>query len=151
MKLTKSLFIVPALLAFIGLASTPSYAVDTPEKVEGVKTITAEELQKIQAGGGTIIDARIASEYADSHITGSVNIPYREKSAKAIDFDSAQDEFDIAKLPADKNHPIVTYCNGIYCWKSPKAAILAVRAGYKNVNWYRVGFDDWKAKNLPKE
>lgn len=139
--------------AFLGLllVASPSYAVDTPETIEGVKVVTAEEVQKIQAAGGTIIDARIASEYADSHIKGAVNVPYREKSAKAMDFDSTQDEFALAKLPADKNAAIVTYCNGIYCWKSPKAAILAVRAGYKNVNWYRVGFDDWKAKTLPTE
>lgn len=147
----KSLFLAAALMACIGFASTPSYAVDTPETVAGVKTVTAEELQKLQAAGAVIVDARIASEYADAHIPGAVSIPYREVSAKAVDFDSKVDSFDVSKFPADKAKAIVTYCNGIYCWKSPKAALLAVRAGHTNVHWYRVGLDDWKAKKLPTE
>lgn len=147
----KSFFLAAALMVGISFAPTASYAVDTPEKIDGVKIVTAEELQKLQAEGAVIVDARIASEYVDAHIPGAISIPYREVSAKAIDFDSKVDSFDVTKFPADKAKPIVTYCNGIYCWKSPKAAILAVRAGHTNVNWYRVGLDDWKAKKLPVE
>lgn len=151
MKLTKALFIIPALMAFIGLAPTPSYAVDTPEKIDNIKVVTADELQSLQKAGATVVDTRIASEYADAHIPGAVSIPYREGSAKSMDFDPKQDEFDLTKLPSDKTAKIVMYCNGIYCWKSPKASITAIKAGYTNIHWYRVGLDDWKAKKLPVE
>jgi rhodanese-related sulfurtransferase len=124
---------------------------DTPTTLDGATIVTAEEVAKLQTGGALVIDARVASEYADAHIKGAINVPYRERSAKAVDFDAKQDEFNIAKLPADKAAPIVFACNGPECWKSYKASVLAIRSGYKSVNWYRGGFPDWKAHGLPVE
>jgi rhodanese-related sulfurtransferase len=57
-----------------------------------------------------------------------------------------QDDFNIAKLPGDKAARIVMYCNGPECWKSYKASIWALKAGYSAIHWYREGFPDWKAK-----
>ena len=101
--------------------------------------------------GVPLIDTRVAAEYAEAHIKGAKNVPYKEKSAKTVDFDASQDSFDLSKLPADKNAPVVFYCNGPECWKSYKASKAAVSAGYKKVQWYREGFPDWKAKGLPTE
>jgi len=148
--LRKTLFVLPALVAML-FAAGPSYAVDTPDKVDGFKIATTADVQKVLASGGVVVDARVASESADSKIKGAIAIPYREISPKSVDFDSKLDEFDMAKLPADKAKALVFYCNGIYCWKSYKAAVLAVRAGHKDVYWFRTGMDAWKAANLPVE
>ena len=78
-------------------------------------------------------------------------MPYREKSAKAPDFDAAQDGFDLRKLPADKAAPVIFYCDGSESWKSHKASIVAARAGYRNVSWFRGGIPEWKQKKLPVE
>ena len=75
----------------------------------------------------------------------------REKSEKSVNFDAAQDEFNLAKLPADKASAVVIYCNGPECWKSFKASSAAIKGGYTNVLWYREGFPNWKSKGLSSE
>ena len=98
-----------------------------------------------------VIDARVAMEYAESHIKGAISVPYKEKSAKSADFDPSKDRFDLKKLPSDKNTPILFYCNGAECWKGYKASTAAVKAGYKTVYWLRLGLPAWKAKGYPVE
>ena len=62
---------------------------------------------------------------------GAVSVPYDEKSEHVVDFDAKKDELDLSKFPADKNAPIIVYCNGPRCWKSYKASVLLIKAGYK--------------------
>ena len=42
-----------------------------------------------------------------------------------------KDELDLNQFPTDKNAPIIVYCNGPRCWKSYKASVLLIKAGYK--------------------
>ena len=133
------------------LISGMSQAADTPAALAGAKLVTADDVVKAQSAGAVIVDTRVASEYADGHIKGAINVPYREKSEKAVSFDAGQDEFNLAKLPADKATPTVIYCNGPECWKSFKASTAALKGGYTNVLWYREGFPQWKSKGLPAE
>jgi rhodanese-related sulfurtransferase len=136
------------LVAFVvGAAS----AADTPSTLAGAKLVTADDVIKVSSAGAMVIDTRVASEYADGHITGAVSVPYREKSDKAVNFDASQDEFNLTKLPADKTAAIIMYCNGPECWKSYKASTTAIKAGYSNIYWYRDGFPNWKSKGLPSE
>src|ERR1700752_5217175 len=120
-------------------------AADVPSDLAGAKLVTAAEVEKLAGTGALIVDARVASEYADSHIKGAISIPYREKSIKDVGLDAAQASFHLGKLPPDKHLSIVVYCNGPDCWKSFKASTLAIRDGYTNIHWYRGGFPDWKA------
>jgi rhodanese-related sulfurtransferase len=78
-------------------------------------------------------------------------VPYKEKSAKDATFDKAQDSFDLAKLPGDKNAPVVFYCNAGECWKSYKASVVARDAGYKQIHWFRGGMPEWSSKGLPTQ
>jgi rhodanese-related sulfurtransferase len=134
-----------ALVAGV-LISGVAQAGDTPAALAGAKIVAADDVAKAQSSGVAIIDTRVASEYAEGHIKGAVNVPYREKSEKAANFDAAQDEFNLAKLPADKAAAVVIYCNGPECWKSFKASSAAIKGGYTNVLWYREGFPNWKSK-----
>jgi len=146
--------LIPKMAAalFVGmLISGMVQAADTPTALAGAKLVAADEVVKAQSTGATVIDSRVASEYAEGHIKGAANVPYREKSEKAVSFDPSQDEFNLAKLPADKAAAIVIYCNGPECWKSFKASAVAIKAGYTNVLWYRDGFPQWKSKGLPAE
>ena len=133
------------------LISCTAQAADTPETLAGTKLVSSADVAKLQSGGSLVIDSRVAAEYAEGHIKGAINVPYREKSAKVVSFDASQDEFNLAKLPADKGAPIVIYCNGPECWKSFKASAAAIKGGYTNIHWYREGFPDWKSKGLPVE
>jgi rhodanese-related sulfurtransferase len=142
---------IAAALLFAFLSAGAALAGDTPAALPGAKLITAEEAVKAIGSGAALIDARVASEYAEGHIKGAINVPYREKSAKAADFDASKDQFDLSKLPGKKEACIVIYCNGPECWKSYKASVIAIKGGYSNVNWYRSGFPDWKSRGLPVE
>jgi rhodanese-related sulfurtransferase len=139
---------IAAALCFALFSTGAALAGETPAALSGTKLVTAEETAKAIAGGAIPIDTRAASEYSEGHIKGALNVPYRERSAKSVDFDANQDQFDLQKLPANKETPIVLYCAGVQCWKSYKASIAANKAGYSNINWYREGFPDWKAKGL---
>jgi len=137
------------LLAASAWAATPG---ETPETAPvGVKLVDAKAVQDLQAKGATIVDTRKAAEYGEGSIKGAISVPYDpEKSAKDANFDASQDKFDMSKL-ADKNANIVVFCNSGSCWKSYKAAVVLAKNGYKNVNWYRNGYPDWKARKLPIE
>lgn len=138
-----------AVLAFPTLAF--SSGPQTPESIPGVAAITAEKAKAMVESGVMIVDTRVANEYVEQHIKGAISIPYKEKSAKSVDFDVKLDSFDLSKLPADKDTSVIFYCNAGECWKSYKSSVIAVKAGYKNVYWLRGGIPEWKAKGYAVE
>ena len=150
MRLNLTAKMAAALVAGM-LTSGMAQAADTPTALEGAKLVTADDVVEAQAAGAVVVDTRVASEYAEGHIKGAVNVPYREKSEKAVGFDAGKDEFNLAKLPADKAAAVVIYCNGPECWKSFKGSTAALKGGHTNVLWYREGFPQWKSKGLPAE
>ncbi len=143
--------VLAAAVLAMTLAAVSVARADAPADLAGGKVVTAEEVIKLAGAGAVVVDAPIASEYTNGHIKGAINVPYRERSLKATNFDADEDEFKVARLPADKASAIVIYCNGPDCWKSFKASTVAIRAGYTNVNWYRAGFPNWASKDLPIE
>lgn len=142
--------LIGALVLGLG-AATGAWAAETPTKLDGVKIVTAAEAKQMLDRGVPLIDTRVATEYAEKTIKGAKSIPYREKSAKDVKFDRTQDKFDLSKLSADKNAPVVFFCNAGECWKSYKASVLALDAGYKQVHWLRGGMPEWVAKGLPTQ
>jgi rhodanese-related sulfurtransferase len=148
MKKLLTLLVALSILLIAGqvLAEKPV----TPESIEGATTVDSEWVMA-NLGKVVIVDARKKGEYVEKHIPGAINIPYKEKSAKSVNFDETKDKWDISKYPADKNTPIVVYCNGPKCWKSYKSVVRLVKAGYTNVYWLREGFPGWQAKGYPVE
>jgi rhodanese-related sulfurtransferase len=134
---------------FFAAVATGAVAQETPAVLEGATVVDAARVQQMMRSGTPVYDVRVAAEYAEAHIKGAQSLPYREKSAKAIGFDKAQDSFDLNKLPADKNAAFIFYCNAGDCWKSYKASRLAIEAGYKRVHWFRGGLPEWRTKKMP--
>ena len=136
----------------LGIAAVvPAAATETPASLAGVKNVSADEVKRMLDAGVPVIDTRVAAEYAEKTIKGAKSVPYKEKSAKDPGFDASQDQFDVSKLPTDKAAPMVLFCNSGECWKSYKASVAAVKAGYTKVNWFRGGFPEWVAKGLPTQ
>lgn len=150
MGVKKLTFVVFSAAAF-AMASVATQAAETPASLAGATVVTAEKVKDLQGKGAVVVDTRVANEYAEAHIKGAISVPYKEKSAKAPNFDPSQDSFDLSKLPSDRNAVIVMYCNGGECWKSYKASKVAVDAGYKKIHWFRGGFPEWKSKGFPIE
>lgn len=138
------------LCGVLALLTIPSQAAEeAPRTLKGATVISAEKAKAMQDQGVQIIDTRVAQEYSEHHVKGSKNIPYKEKSAKSVDYDAELDSFDLSQLPKDKSTPIIFYCNSGECWKSYKSAHTAVKAGYTKVYWMRGGMPEWKAKGFP--
>ena len=123
----------------------------TPRLLDGVKIVSAEEVADLVKKGAVLYDTRSEEEYRDKHIKAARWLPYNEKSAKEVGFDVAKDSFDVARAAQDKHAPVIFACNGAECWKSYKSCVAAVKAGYRQVYWFRGGFPEWVAKGYPVE
>ncbi len=141
------------LLALWALVSPPASAATplTPPDLPGVTVVSAAQARDLMHQGVLMVDTRVANEYVEQHIKGAVSIPYKEKSAKASNFNPRLDRFDLSKLPSRKDTPVIFYCNAGECWKSYKASRTAVKAGYTKVYWLRGGIPEWKNNGLPVE
>lgn len=141
--------VIIGFLGFFGSAAT-SFAqdkADTPATLAGGKVISVEDARKMLDDGKTqFFDTRSALNFGKGHLKGAKLVAYREKSDFVPNFDDSQDKFELDKLPSDKSTPIVIYSDGPKGWKSYKGAVLAVKAGYKNVMWLREGTTGWVAK-----
>jgi rhodanese-related sulfurtransferase len=152
MSFRSTLASIVAAAAFT-LAPTSVFAtkIMTPDTLTGVKLVNADQVQQAMAKGAAAFDVRVAAECSEKTIKGAVCHTYREKSAKAPEFDKSQDQFDLAKLPADKAAPVIFFCNSGDCWRSYKAAVMVRDAGWKNVAWFRGGMPEWTTKGLPTQ
>lgn len=117
----------------------------TPRQLPGAKVVDAGAVAELMRAGAVYIDTRTEAEFKAGHVPQARLVPYVEKSAKDTDFDAKLDAFDLAKLPQDKGAPIIFACNGAECWKSYKASLVALKAGYRQVHWFRGGFPEWRS------
>lgn len=76
-----------------------------------------------------VLDARSPDAYARAHVPGAVNLPHR-----AIEADTTSS--------FSKDVPIVTYCDGIQCNASTKAAMKLSELGFL-VKEMIGGLDGW--------
>lgn len=148
-RILVSLLVIASMIFAAGYAMADEPV--TPASLKGV-TVVDNDWVKTKLGKMKIFDVRKKAEYVEAHVPGAISVPYDEKSEKAVDFDATKDNLDLSKFPADKNESFITYCNGPKCWKSFKASVLLIKAGYKNIYWYRNdGFPGWKSKGYPVE
>jgi rhodanese-related sulfurtransferase/ABC-type phosphate/phosphonate transport system substrate-binding protein len=122
----------------------------TPSQLPGVTMVSASEVVALQQKGVPIIDVRLAKEYHEKHIRGAQSIPYAEKSLKDVAFDPALDEW-AGPENLDKAKPVIFHCNGAECWKSYKAAKVALSKGFTTIYWFRGGFPEWESSGLAVE
>lgn len=120
----------------------------TPRTLPGADVVDAKTVSQLLQAGAIYVDTRTEAEFKAGHVPGAKLVPYHEKSPKEADFDAALDKFDLAQLGSDRNAKLIFACNGAECWKSFKASQAALKAGYKNVNWFRGGFPEWRTSGM---
>lgn len=124
----------------------------TPTKLDGGKIISVQEGRALaDKKAAFFIDTRSPVNFGKGHVPGANAIPYKSGSPDVEGFDASKDKFELSKLPAAKEQALVFYSDGPTGWKSYKAAVWAIKAGYKNVNYMRDGWSEWLAKKLPAE
>lgn len=121
----------------------------TPRSLAGADLVTAQQAQQLAARGVAFFDGRTEEEFRTGRPAGIRWLPYVERSSKETDYDPSQDQFDVSKLPADKNAELMFSCGGPECWKSYKSARRAMKEGYKRIYWFRGGIKEWQDAGLP--
>lgn len=111
-----------------------------PDSVPGARRVDAEQVIELIQGtpGLVIIDARRNEEHAKGHIEGAVSL-----------VDTDMSETTLGQHVPGKDSPVLFYCNGERCLRSGNAALKAVEWGYLHVYWFRGGWEEWVAKELP--
>lgn len=123
----------------------------TPTVLAGAKVISVAQGKILLASNVPVYDVRTDEQFKTEHVPKALFVPYKEVSAKEVDFDGSDDKFDLSKLPADKTKPLIMYCDGTSCWKSYKSSKLAISHGYTNLYWMRGGLPEWKTAGYPTE
>lgn len=141
--------VVPQTVASFDYVSTLGYF--TPRSLPGASVVDAKTVAQLLQRGVSYIDTRTEAEFKAAHVPGAKLLPYVEKSAKDADFDAKQDQFDLAKLPTERQAELIFACNGPECWKSFKASHAALKAGYTKVYWFRGGLPEWRSAGLKTE
>ena len=125
---------------------------ETPTSLPGGKIVSVEDARKLSDGKGAFfVDTRSVVNFGKGHVPGAHAIPYKGESQDVASFDAVKDQFDLTKLPPNKEQAVVFYSDGPAGWKSYKAAVWAVKGGYKNVGYMRSGWLAWLSKGFPVE
>lgn len=113
---------------------------NAPESIPGAVIVTAEELAELILSRPdlVILDSRKNSEFTKGHIEKAINLVNSDMRRETL-----------AAIVPDRNRAIVFYCNGVRCLRSTDAVKKAMEWGYKNVFWFRGGWDEWTEKRLP--
>jgi len=117
----------------VGACGSTGSQVDSSEaSAAAFPAMSWSEVSAAMNDGAVLIDARSASQYAEGHIEGAVNVP------------SGADQAAFAALPSDKSTQLITYCGGPACSASTKVARVAAELGYSQVAEYKGGYPEWK-------
>mgnify|MGYP001275413940 FL=1 len=104
--------------------------------VKGGKKITPQDLVSLtNQDAAKLIDLRSPNEFADGHITGSINIPYAD----------IEDRLHEIKLQEGKS--LVLICDSGS--QSANAGEVLNKSGYQNTVILSGGIGAWKLDNLP--
>jgi rhodanese-related sulfurtransferase len=130
----------PAAAANPPAADTPPADVPViPETRVPLETHLAVVRKLYAANAAVFVDARSASEYAESHIAGALSLP----------FDDVFRDPELAKKLDDRGLPIVAYCGGGDCDLSRNLAFSLIDAGHKRVLVFLDGLPAWVEAGLP--
>jgi adenylate cyclase len=118
----------------------------TPMTVPGGTTIRTADLEKLLADRKPVI---LSTASDNPSLPGAVFIG-QFNSGSLDDVWEARLERMLRELTfGDMQKPIVTFAYSINHWQSRNLAIRLIALGYKEVYWYRGGWEAWSAHNLP--
>ena len=138
----RSLLLSGVLITAV-MALTPGFAQGkeaAPLTVDGASTVSSVEAKALFDRGAIFIDPRGDADWDAGRVPGAIHLALR----------GGLTEERLSEV-ADRDDPLVFYCNGIKCGVSSKACAKAVSWGFTNVYYYREGFPAWEAAGYPIE
>ena len=137
MRKIQTLFIAIFCMSLMSVVNAKE---PSPTSITGAKTIDSAQAKALFDKGVLFIDVRSDKDWAAGRIPDAIHIELKKVLSEAT----------LGKQ-AKKADPVVFYCNGVGCYRSSKASKKAVGWGYTNVNYYRLGYPDWKSSGYPTE
>jgi rhodanese-related sulfurtransferase len=101
------------------------------------EVIGADDLERLLAQGGQLVEVLPRDEYAWAHLPGARNIPLKELEAHVDELDRAA--------------PVIVYCHDYLCDLSPRAAWRLEHLGFTDAYDYAVSKMDWLARGRDYE
>lgn len=129
------------LLLLLSLSFSALAEQKSPDFIDGTKRVSAEDVVELVTNtpGLVVIDARKASDRESAGwIEGSIGLPNYDTNEQTL-----------AKHIPSKTTPVLFYCNGVKCGRSVESSKKAVSLGYKNIYWFRGGWEEWMEKGMP--
>lgn len=110
-----------------------------PDRIAGVKTLTAESFVELATTSPNliIIDARIKGDRRQGYIESSISLSDIDTNC-----------IELGKIIPTKTTPVAFYCNGTKCERSATSVKIAKSCQYKNIYWFKGGFEEWKEKGF---
>lgn len=131
-------FLAIIFIVYSGVCSAEN--IETPLFITGTTKVSAEQVIELanEHPQLTIVDSRIAGDRQKGYIESSISLPDTKTNCGTL-----------AKVLPSKEAVALFYCNGVNCGRSVKAIKIALKCGYKNLYWFRGGFEVWLKKGLP--
>lgn len=144
------------MLFLVPIAALAEARPEVPANLAGIITVGADQvLALLDSGQAVIIDTRKPSDTILGSIPEAIRCPTSSGHHALDDAEIAQAVNDFQGcaevMATESSRPVVVFCNGPHCWRSPKAAIALKKIGFTRIYWYRMGMNDWKAQGLPLE
>jgi len=138
----------------------PPFCIHPMSAAPGIETVGELELihfltDKVTAGAGILVDARMPKWFKSETIPGSINIPF-----VVFNKDNPYMEKILLAMGATKNKSgswsygkakeLVLFCNGPWCDQSPRAIKGLLEVGYpqQKIKYYRGGMNLWRLFGL---
>lgn len=112
--------------------------INNSKELKGIEL--AQALELFNQNNAVFIDARDQWDFAESHISGAINIP---------EFSFTKDDSVLKNI--SKDELLVVYCGGDDCDISKRLTKDIVELGYKNAYVFLGGIKEWNEANLPTE
>ena len=129
---------VAVMLKEVGYKNVKLYQAGYPEwsKKDYVEVGTAVVKNAFDSNAAFLIDARPYAKFLAESIPGAISVNDTDMPTLA------------GRFPADKNTPIITFCQGYDCKKSHAVAQKLISLGYTKVSNYSAGLPAWKEAGL---
>jgi len=125
---------VPLFLKRSSLSSLGNH--DSSDVIRAISLAEFELL--LSEGEVLVLDTRTYTEYCAGHIPGAYSVPYDEFMQGRVDLQAIE-----------MGQKIITYCEGVNCDQSLEVAMLLNQLGYRNIAFYRSGWEEWQNTGKP--
>lgn len=111
-----------------------------PDAITGVNRVDAEQAIQLILDQPQllVIDVRRMEEFEKGHIEGAINL-----------LDTTLTPELLEQQAESLDRPLLFYCNGVRCLRSSNASRMAHDWGYRQIYWFRGGWNEWRDKQYP--